>query len=84
MEIPITSTPLPEQITAVILDSYNGGDALRVVQRPILHPGPNEVLIKIAAAALNPSDLMFIEGRYLAGKRVACVTQQNGGRSLFL
>jgi NADPH:quinone reductase-like Zn-dependent oxidoreductase len=105
----MTSNPLPEQMTAVILDSYNGADALRVVQRPVPRPGPNEVLVKIAASPINPSDLMFLQGvygfkkptptvpgfegsgtvvavggstglmgRYLAGKRVACVTQQTG------
>lgn len=105
----MTSTPIPEQMTAIILESYDGADALRVVQRPVPRPGPKEVLVKVAAASINPSDLMFIlglygfkkptptvpgfegsgtvvavgsgtglMGRYLAGKRVACVTQQDG------
>ena len=27
-------------------------------------PGPNEVLIKVHSAALNPSDVLFIKGKY--------------------
>ncbi len=105
----MTPTPIPDQMTAVVLDSYDSADALRVVQRPVPRPGPKQVLVKVAAASINPSDLMFIlgqygfkkptptvpgfegsgtviavgsstglMGRYLAGKRVACVTQQDG------
>ena len=98
---------IPNQMTAVVLDSYSGVDALHIEQRPVPKPGPNEVLVKVAAAAINPSDLSFIEGRYafrkplpaipgfegsgmvvdtggglmgryLNGKRVACVSQQDG------
>jgi NADPH:quinone reductase-like Zn-dependent oxidoreductase len=105
----MANSQIPEQMTAVILESYNGADALRVVQRPVPQPGPNEVLVKVAASPINPSDLSFLQGnygfrkptpivpgfegsgtvvavgsstglmgRYLAGKRVACVTQQKG------
>ena len=27
-------------------------------------PGPNEVLVKVAATPINPSDLTFLEGLY--------------------
>lgn len=54
----------PDEMTAVVLDSYSGLDALRIERRPIPNPGPNEVLIKVAAAPINPSDLSFIEGLY--------------------
>ncbi|MGQ9910550.1 MAG: zinc-binding dehydrogenase [Candidatus Flexifilum sp.] len=50
---------------AVVIDSYSPGfDHLRVEQRPIPRPGPGEVLVQIAAAPLNPSDLMFVQGLY--------------------
>lgn len=105
----MTPTAIPEQMTAVVLDAYDGADALRVVHLPVPRPGPNELLVKVAATPINPSDLMFLQGRYgftkptpvvpgfegsgtvvavgsrtglmgryLAGKRVACVTQQTG------
>ena len=105
----MTQTHVPETMTAVILESYSGAEALRLVQRPVPQPAPNQVLIKVAASPINPSDLMFLLGRYgfqkptpvvpgfegsgtvvaigsgtgllgryLAGKRVACVTQREG------
>jgi NADPH:quinone reductase len=99
--------PIPEQMTAVVLQSYDGAAALRVEQRPVPKPGPNEVLIKVAATPINPSDLLFLlggygfqkaapvvpglegsgtvvavgsglRGRYLAGRRVACISQGGG------
>lgn len=105
----MSNAQVPEIMTAVVLESYNGADALRVVQRPVPKPGPNEVLVRVAASPINPSDQMFLlgqygfqkptpvvpgfegsgtvvavgsgtglMGRYLMGKRVACVTQQEG------
>ena len=102
-------TQIPEQMTAVILETYSGADGLRLAQRPVPQPGPKDVLIKVAASPINPSDLSFLQGRYgfkkalptipgfegsgtvvavgsatglmgrfLLGKRVACVTQQKG------
>lgn len=55
---------IPDQMTAVVLDSYSGVDALRVEQRPVPKPGKDEVLVKVAASPINPSDLAFLEGRY--------------------
>lgn len=98
---------IPDRMTAVVLDSYTGVDTLRIEQRPVPNPGPNEVLVKVAASPINPSDLAFLEGlygikkptpvvpgfegsgtviavgsgimgRYLDGKRVACVSQEQG------
>jgi len=98
---------IPAQMTAVVLEAYKGAGALQVVERPVPKPGPNQVLIKIAASPINPSDLAFLEGRYgfdkpapvipgiegagtvvatgsglmgrfLLGKRVACVASAQG------
>jgi NADPH2:quinone reductase len=98
---------IPDQMTAVVLDSYTGVNALRIERRPVPQPGPNEVLVKVAATPINPSDLAFLDGlygfkkptpvvpgfegsgivvavgsgmmgKYLNGKRVACVSQERG------
>ncbi|NCF67045.1 MAG: alcohol dehydrogenase catalytic domain-containing protein [Chloroflexi bacterium] len=98
---------IPDQMTAVVLDSYAGVEALRVEKRLVPKPGDNEVLVKVAASPINPSDLAFLEGlygfkkqtpvvpgfegsgtvvavgrgmmgRYLQGKRVACISQDKG------
>ena len=64
---------IPENMTAVVLEAYNGVESLRVVQRPVPKPGPNQVLVKVAASPINPSDLMFIEGKYGFKKRLPVV-----------
>jgi NADPH2:quinone reductase len=60
----MTSIQVPDQMTAVVLDSYSGAEALRVEQRPVPKPGKDEVLVKVAASPINPSDLAFLEGEY--------------------
>jgi NADPH2:quinone reductase len=98
---------IPAEMSAVVLDAYTGVDALRVEKRPVPRPGANQVLVKMAASPINPSDLMFLQGKYgfekplptipgfegsgvvvetgggvlgrfLHGRRVACVTQSKG------
>ncbi|MBT8187919.1 MAG: zinc-binding dehydrogenase [Croceitalea sp.] len=55
---------IPETMMAVVLDSYSGADALRIEQWPVPKPGKNEVLVKVAFAPINPSDLATLEGHY--------------------
>jgi NADPH:quinone reductase-like Zn-dependent oxidoreductase len=55
---------VPDQMTAVVLDSYTGAEALRVEQRPVPKPGKDEVLVKVAASPINPSDLALLDGEY--------------------
>src|SRR3954467_14935229 len=40
------------------------GEVLRVVDLPLKEPGPNEVVVKMSAAPINPADLNAIEGKY--------------------
>jgi NADPH:quinone reductase len=47
---------------ALELSSYDG--SLRLIEKPKPRPGPGEVLIRIAASPINPSDLMFLRGLY--------------------
>jgi NADPH:quinone reductase-like Zn-dependent oxidoreductase len=60
----MTQTQIPDQMTAVVLDSYAGAEALRVEQRPVPKPGKDEILVKVAASPINPSDLAFLDGNY--------------------
>ncbi|MCF7826522.1 MAG: zinc-binding dehydrogenase [Candidatus Marinimicrobia bacterium] len=55
---------LPDQMTAVVLESYSGVAALKIEQRSVPKPGKNELLVKVAASPINPSDLAFLEGLY--------------------
>jgi NADPH:quinone reductase-like Zn-dependent oxidoreductase len=53
---------IPERMQAVQLEE-NGGRLL-VRQIPVPRPGPGEVLIRMAASPINPSDLFFLAGNY--------------------
>jgi NADPH:quinone reductase-like Zn-dependent oxidoreductase len=55
---------IPEQMTAVVLESYSGVESLRVEQRAVPSLRKNEVLVKVAASPINPSDLAFLQGEY--------------------
>lgn len=71
------ATTIPKTMRAIVLkeDGYSP-DALpasqvREVERylelaevPVPEPGPDQVLIKVTAAMVNPSDLAFIQGGY--------------------
>jgi NADPH:quinone reductase-like Zn-dependent oxidoreductase len=54
------SITLPEMMHAVVHDEESGSLVLR--QRPIPQPGKNEVLIRMAASPINPSDLGYLRG----------------------
>jgi len=69
---------IPDQMTAVVLDSYTGADGLRVERRSVPEPGPGEVLVKIAASPINPSDLAFLVGRYGFQKQTPVVPGLEG------
>ena len=56
---------------AAVLDAYGG--PLNVRQIPTPRPGPGEVLVRMAAAPINPSDLGFIAGGYRSQKPVPVV-----------
>ncbi|WP_420630287.1 zinc-binding dehydrogenase [Candidatus Leptofilum sp.] len=60
----MTQLQVPEEMTAVILDSFSGPEALRIEQRPVPRPGKDEVLVKVAASPINPSDLAYLDGNY--------------------
>lgn len=105
--MPSETINIPETMEAVLLTSYEGARALRTEERPVPRPGPGEVLVKVAASPVNPSDLSFLDGnygikkslpvvpglegsgtvvsagggmmgRYLMGKRVACIASGDG------
>ena len=54
----------PKTMRALVLSAYDGPAALEVVDKPVPVPGPGQVLVKVEAAPVNPSDLTFLRGRY--------------------
>lgn len=69
-------TTLPQSMFATVLlhDGFTGsptgpyiddaGDWLAEAELPVPEPGPGQVLIKLRAASVNPSDIHFIKGEY--------------------
>ena len=56
---------LPDTMRAVQLRAYDGKpESLTIAEIPVPRPGPGEVLVKIFASPVNPSDLMFITANY--------------------
>ncbi|NQV30011.1 MAG: zinc-binding dehydrogenase [Candidatus Marinimicrobia bacterium] len=80
----MSQNQIPDQMTAIVLDSYSGVAALRVEQRSVPKPGRNEVLIKIAASPINPSDLSFIEGLYNMKKPAPVIPGLEGSGTVVL
>jgi NADPH2:quinone reductase len=56
---------IPSTMRAVLLRDYKGGpESITVAEVPVPQPGRGQVLVQIAAAPMNPSDLAFIKGFY--------------------
>jgi len=73
---------IPETIRALELRSYeydNLGEALSPVEKPCPRPGKGEVLVRITAAPVNPSDLMFLRGLYGVRRPLPTVPGFEGG-----
>jgi putative PIG3 family NAD(P)H quinone oxidoreductase len=51
-------------VRAVLLAGHGGPDVLRLGEAPDPTPGPGEVVLAVAASAVNRADLMQREGRY--------------------
>ena len=49
--------------TAVVRNP-DGPDSIEIIDVPAVEPGPDEVLIRIAAAPVNPVDLGVVAGRF--------------------
>lgn len=56
---------IPASMRALVIDAP--GATPRIEDRPVPQPGPGEVLVRVAASPINPSDLMTVEGAYGIG-----------------
>ena len=55
---------IPETMTAIEISTPGGPEVLRPVVRPVPVPGPDEVLVKVAAAGVNRPDVLQRKGAY--------------------
>jgi NADPH:quinone reductase-like Zn-dependent oxidoreductase len=60
---PLTST---STMYAYRIHRFGGADAVQLDSIPIPEPGPNEVLVQVRAAGVNPVDIKTREGHYPA------------------
>src|SRR5215469_7533716 len=56
-------TAIPATMRAVQLRAYDG-QSFAIAELPVPRPGPGQVLVRVAASPINPSDQMFIRGLY--------------------
>lgn len=61
----------PTEMLAVVWGEAAGGVPFALCPQPIPEPGPGEVRLRVAAAALNYSDLLLARGRYTLASPVA-------------
>jgi len=57
-----SAPPVPEMMLAVAIPEF--GAPPTTAQIPVPHPGPGQVLVRMAASPVNPSDLAFMKGGY--------------------
>src|SRR6202048_3836526 len=55
---------VPREMTVVEIAGPGGPQHLRPALRPVLQPGNDEVLVRVAAAGVNRPDVMQRQGRY--------------------
>jgi len=67
---------IPSNMRALELDAYKG--QLRLIEKPVPHPGLGEVLIQMAAAPISPGDFLFMRGEYGVKKPLPVVPGLEG------
>jgi NADPH2:quinone reductase len=61
----VAMAQIPSTMRAVQLSAYDGRpESISVVEMPVPRPGPGEVLVRVHASPLHPSDDLFIRGLY--------------------
>jgi NADPH2:quinone reductase len=66
MATDIMNHSLPQQMTAIAIDTPGGPEVLVPRQFPVPLPGPGEVLVKVAFAGINRPDVLQRQGAYPA------------------
>ena len=65
---------LPTRMQAVVVRAYGPGfDGMALAERPVLAPVGDQVLVRVAASPINPSDLSFVQGQYGVRKPLPAV-----------
>ncbi len=73
---------IPTTMRAAVLTDYKGSSNLNIERIPVPKPGPGQVLVRMAYAAVNPSDLGFIRGLYGFKKNLPAVAGFEGSGTI--
>jgi len=63
---------------AWLMDSYDGVEKLRLGEMPDPEPGPNQVLLRVRYAALNPADAFLAQAMYPAKPALPHILGRDG------
>lgn len=63
MSLP-TTTPDTIKAKAVTYSTWGGYDVIKIAERDVRSPGPEEIRIKVRAAAINPTDILMRDPGY--------------------
>ena len=60
---------IPDKMKAVLIEQYNPNivralRSMKIAEVPVLKPGADQVLVKVEASPVNPSDIAFLLGGY--------------------
>ena len=55
---------IPERMMAIDGASFGGPEVLRLIEMPVPKPGPDEVLVRVAASGVNRPDVLQRKGHY--------------------
>ncbi len=73
------ATPAGATMQALELRDYaDTPESLRLVERPLPKPAAGYVLVRMAYAAINPSDLLFLRGEYGIKKKLPVIAGFEG------
>jgi putative PIG3 family NAD(P)H quinone oxidoreductase len=64
ISLEVASSTIPATMRAIVASAPDGPDELELVERPLPTAGPNEVLVKVAAAGINRPDILQRKGHY--------------------
>jgi NADPH:quinone reductase len=67
------------KMRAWLMDSYDGVDRLRLGETEDPVPGPNQILLGLKFAALNPADAFLAEAMYPAKPKLPHILGRDGG-----
>jgi NADPH2:quinone reductase len=58
---------------AVMVTKKGGPEVLQVVELPVEHPGPGQILVRVRAAGVGSTDLLMLSGNYLYAPKIPMV-----------